>query len=65
MTQVLGVSPAKTGRATLLRLCGYRLESTRIRGGAGRGAYSCQATSKTAPLPTPKSEPPPTRFVAL
>jgi ferrous iron transport protein B len=25
----------------------------------------CQPTSKTAPLPTPKSEPPPMRFVAL
>jgi hypothetical protein len=25
---------------------------------------SCQPTSKTAPLPTPKSEPPPSRFVA-
>jgi hypothetical protein len=43
VTQVLGVSPAKTGTATLrrlLRLCGYRLEAQRIRGGAGRGAYS-------------------------
>lgn len=50
MTQVLGVSPAKTGRATLLGLCGYRLESTRIRGGAGRGAYSYRVVAEALPV---------------
>lgn len=50
MTQVLGVSPAKTGRATLLRVCGYRLESTRIRVGAGRGAYSYRVVAEALPV---------------
>lgn len=52
LAQVLGVSPGKTGTATLrrlLRLTGRRLEAERVRNGPDRGDYRYRVVAEALP----------------